>query len=208
MQRNDGRGIILDLRWCPVGYLSASQAVARSFLSHDKPIVLTQKRRQGGAPDTEDSIAERYPSTPLVVLINGETSGAGELIAASLQEYGRAMIAGERSFGKATIQERLLRNPLQINYRITSGQFLTPKSRQLDRYASGPSYDDWGVRPDAGRWLPLSPATSKQLKEWWTWHALRPTGSNEALPTDDIQIDPQLSAALQMLRQMTSKAKS
>jgi hypothetical protein len=49
---------------------------------------------------------------------------------------------------------------------------------------------------------------SKQLKEWWTWHVLRPADSTESLPTDDPEVDPQLNAAIQMLRQLTSQAKS
>jgi C-terminal processing protease CtpA/Prc len=199
------QGLLLDLRWCPGGYLTPAQGVARSFLNHDEPIAKIQYRRAGSAAAPEQSVV-RFPDIPVVVLINNETMGGGELIAAALQDYERGTIAGERTFGKASVQNPLENNPLSMPYRISSGEFLSPKSKRLDRFVAGDG--EWGVRPDAERWLPTTPELSNQLKEWWTWQALRPAGSNDALPTDDLDADPQLKAAVQMLRQITNKAKS
>ena len=65
--------------------------------------------------------------------------------------------------------------------------------------------DDWGVRPDPGRWLPVSAAVNTQLKQWWNQQSIRPADSREAIPTDDPDIDPQLTAALRMLRELLAK---
>ncbi|MFL5329520.1 MAG: S41 family peptidase [Gemmataceae bacterium] len=209
MQAEKCEGLILDLRWCPGGFLEPALATARTFVGEDKLIVSLQYRDPTkNTPALATPPGESILGPTMVVLINNETIGGGELIAAALQDYHRATIAGERTFGKATVQQKLDPNPIGLDYKISAGVFLRPNGKNLQRFPTSKPSDDWGIRPDPGRWLPLSPAASKQLKEWWTWHVLRPANSTEALPTDDPEIDPQLNAAIQMLRQLTSQAKS
>src|SRR5207249_7953006 len=85
LQDKSVRGLLLDLRWCPGGFMMESATMARLFLSAELPIAI--QRPRGQAPQPVDLYAAEVTATdlPMVVLVNGETSGGGELIAAALQ---------------------------------------------------------------------------------------------------------------------------
>ncbi len=117
----------------------------------------------------------------LVVLVNRETSGGAELIAAALQDHHRAAIVGQRTRGKASIQTLL---PLPIpdaGLKLTNGMFLRPSGKNLHRFPESKRTDDWGVRPDPGREFPITPELSKQLGEWSQLLALRPGAPTKRL---------------------------
>src|SRR5262249_51873575 len=144
---------------------------------------------------------------PVVVLINAETSGGAELIAAVLQDNLRAKIAGQRSRGKASVQIVLsLQRDLDLKglypraaLKLSTGMLIRPNGRNLHRFADSKAKDDWGVRPDARLDFRVSGDLSRQLREWWQLQDLRPGTSNESLPLDDPVADPQRQAALQVL---------
>jgi carboxyl-terminal processing protease len=192
------RGLVLDLRWCPGGYLKPSATIARQLLTPDRMVIASQRDKNG-----QVSRVEAYPvefdatDFPIVVLVNGATSGGGELIAAALQDHGRAVIAGQRTTGKSSVQEPLDR--FGIPLKITTSLLLRPKNREPDAPPAKLA-EEWPFRPDPGREILGSAELSGQLKTWWVRHALRPVGSTEALPIDDPDSDPQRQAAVQMLR--------
>ncbi len=99
------RGLIIDLRSDPGGLLKAAIGVCELFLDRGDPIVSTRGRDPN--VKKEEFKAERpgpYPHLPLVVLVNRDSASASEIVAAALQDSGRALVAGERSFGKGTVQ--------------------------------------------------------------------------------------------------------
>jgi carboxyl-terminal processing protease len=204
------RGLVLDLRWCPGGYLNEATSIARLFLPESLPrgLPVARQRKRHGADVMEmdvefEALDVPYADLPVVALINGETSGGGELIAAALQDHGRAAVAGQRTIGKGSIQEPMRQLRSNIPFRLTTGTFLRPTGKNLQRFPDSTPADDWGVRPDEGRDLPLTADAGARLKEWWTVFTLRPAGDTEALPLDDPENDPQRSAAVQMIREMT-----
>jgi carboxyl-terminal processing protease len=193
------RGLVLDLRWCPGGFLTEATSIAHYLLPPDKVPVARQRDRIG----TETALAPgeldaRFTDFPVIVIVNGETSGGGELIAGALQDYGRAAVAGQRTVGKASIQN--VPDQLGVPFKLTVGTFVRPSGKNLQRFPDSKSSDDWGIRPDQGRELPLTAEAGRRLKEWWVLSTLRPAGSTEALPLDDPENDPQRYAAVQMLR--------
>jgi carboxyl-terminal processing protease len=135
----------------------------------------------------------------MVVLINGETSGGAELIAAALQDHKRAVIAGQRSLGKGSVQ-KYLEVPLPVPFKLTTGTFVRPSGKNLHRFPDSKPTDDWGVLPDEQAECRLSPELSRQLRDWWVWQTLRPGNDNEVLPLDTPEADPQQQTALQLLR--------
>lgn len=198
------RGLLLDLRWCPGGLLSSSATVARQLLAPDQIPIATQRDRAGRVTPVEFNPVEKDATDfPILVLVNGATSGGGELVAAALQDHGRAVIAGQRTVGKSSVQEPKLEN-FGIPLKITTSMLIRPGHR-------GPSRNDpagtenWAVKPDAGREIPGSTELSRQLKSWWTEFALRPADSADALPLDDPENDPQRQSAVQMLRALIAK---
>lgn len=197
--QNDGlRGLILDLRWCPGGFLTEAVNIAEMFLK-DGVVATIAYRTRLQNEEYRAKGAEAFLNFPIVVLIGGETSGGAELIASALQDHHRALIAGQRSLGKGSVQTTLALPIADAGMKLTTGRFLRPSGKNLNRFADSKPSDDWGVRPDAGQELPLTLDLARQLKDWWTWQTLRPGSSNEALPLDDPENDPQRQAALRFL---------
>jgi carboxyl-terminal processing protease len=193
------RGLILDLRWCPGGYLTESVNVA-SLLLGDCTVATVRSRDQKDNTFTSKQDDEnKFTKFPVVVLINGETSGGAELIAAALQDNHRARILGQRTLGKASIQTVVGLPAGNSGMKLTSGTFVRPSGKNLHRNPDSKPGDDWGVRPDEGLEIRASPELGRQLKGWWQQQTLRPGRSNEALPLDDPAADSQRAAALKVL---------
>lgn len=209
LQRQGMRGLVLDLRWCPGGYLDAAVDVVRLFL-REGAIVSVQYPNPRAAPsrgnarhdaDNGTRMGTLFAELPLVVLVNEHTTGGGEIIAAALQDHSRAVIVGTRTTGKASIQSLMPLGPSlpDMQLKISEGLFIRPSGRNLQRYSSSGPGDDWGVRPDLGQRVPLTATLSQHLRDCWLMQSLRPGASREALPLDDLTIDPQLQAALRAL---------
>jgi C-terminal processing protease CtpA/Prc len=191
------RGLILDVRGCPGGYLN--QAVQTASLFLPKEVVIgTATGRVDGDTVFKNEAPKTYTGFPMVVLIDGETTGGAELIAAALQDHKRALIAGTRSAGKGNVQIHL---PLSdaAGFKLTTRTLLRPSKKALHRFPDSRADDDWGVRPDEGLEFRVSADLNKQLKEWWLLQTLRPGGCTERLPLDDPEADPQRVAAVEEL---------
>lgn len=140
-------GIVLDLRGDPGGLLEQSVDVARLFL--DGGMVV---RTIGRHPDSQQSFdapanpeAERLP---LAVLVNGGTASASEIVAAALQDAGRAILIGTASFGKGTVQNVLdLSNKSELT--VTWAQLVPPRGYQLHHHGVVPTLCTSGLTDDA-----------------------------------------------------------
>ena len=193
--RKEGmRGLILDLRWCPGGFLDEAVDCARLFLSDG--VVSTVKTRAGEPLVHRCTEAGRFAAVPLVVLVNSETMGGGELIAAALQDHGRAKVVGQRTFGKASVQTPLYLGLPNMGMKLTSGTFVRPSGKNLHRFPESTATDDWGVRPDEGMEFRVSPELNRQLRAWWQEVTLRPGSSRDRLALDDPGADAPQQAAL------------
>jgi carboxyl-terminal processing protease len=191
------RGLVLDLRWCPGGFLNEAVEAADLFLGEGT--VATVKSR-GREDNVYRSTKEgKFADFPVVVLVNGETSGGAELIAAALQDHGRAAVAGQRTLGKASVQTPLPLGVAGVGLKLTSGTFVRPSGKNLHRFPDSKPADDWGVRPDEGAEFRISADLSRALRQWWLQQTLRPGSSSERLPLDDPTADPQRQAALEVL---------
>jgi carboxyl-terminal processing protease len=200
------RGLVLDLRWCPGGFLHEASGAAELFVG--AVIVATVKSREGEQVFRSAGV-HRLNEFPVVLLVNGETSGGGELIAAALKDHGRVRVAGQRTLGKASVQTPLFLGTAGLGMKLTTGTFHRPSGKNLHRFPDSKEADDWGVRPDPGLEMRLSADLSRQLKQWWLWQTLRPGSSSEALPLDDPENDPQRQVALAaLLEQLEPKVRA
>jgi carboxyl-terminal processing protease len=135
------RGVVLDLRGNPGGYLNSAVDVASTFLRDS--LVLYQQA-DGQRTPYRTVGRPQVPDLPLAVLVDGGSASAAEIVAAALHEHGRAVVIGQRTFGKGTVQEtRSLTDAAELH--ITVAQWLT---------ASGQSLQDQGLQPD----LEVAPA--------------------------------------------------
>jgi C-terminal processing protease CtpA/Prc len=194
------RGLILDLRWCPGGFLNEAIDIADLFLTQGR--IASVKYRQTRMDQEYMAKGDkRFTDFPLVVLVNGDTSGGAELIAAALQDNKRAVVVGQRTLGKASVQSLVALEVGNLGMKLTTGSFFRPSGKSLHRFPDSKPSDDWGVQPDPKHDVRVSAELSRQLRDWWTLQTLRPGWSNDALPLDDPTADPQQQAALRVLRE-------
>jgi carboxyl-terminal processing protease len=193
--REDGlRGLILDVRWCPGGSLAGSVKTAELFLGEGTIATVRYRNRPEDVyRSTKDN---KWLDFPMVVLVNGESTGGAEMIAAALQDHHRAAIVGQRSRGKGNVQS-ILPSLGSVGLKVTSGVIVRPDGKNLHRFPDSKPSDDWGVRPD--REYRISPDLSRALRTWWEQQTLRPGSSSERQPLDDPILDPQRNAALEAL---------
>ena len=146
------KGMVLDLRNNPGGLLPAAIQVSDFFLPANTLVVYTEGRAPGSNQKFHTERADASGNVPLVVLLNGGSASASEIVAAALQDHRRAVILGKRSFGKGSVQTILpLSNENAI--KMTTALFFSP---------SGSSIQAEGVVPD----IEVEPGrTNEQKKE-------------------------------------------
>lgn len=136
VKKPEVKGIVLDLRNNPGGYLQGAVDISGEFLKTGKVVVIEE--RAGAKNDYVVEGVGRFLNIPLVVLVNGGSASASEILSGALRDNNRAKIVGETTFGKGTIQE-----PQQINggagLHITIARWLTP---------DGTWVNEVGLKPD------------------------------------------------------------
>ena len=202
------RALILDLRWCPGGYVTPGTRMAGMFLKPDTIIAQVQAKRDGKGglnplPEVYRATAPfagRFLGTPVLVLVGSETTGGGELIAAALQDNNRCETMGQRTVGRAAIQFPMEAGFGQLQFKVTTGATLRPNGKPRGKLPDSKPTDDWGIKPDPGLEVPITADMSTKLRLWAEEHTLRPADSLEAMPFDDPMKDPYRAAALAHLR--------
>ena len=133
----DAKGIVLDLRRNPGGYLDESLTLTDLFLDRGKRVVSTRGRNPRRGPgEHEDAAYTRDGASPgdksLVVMVDGFTASAGEILSGALQDHDRAVVVGERTFGKGVVQS-VVPLPEGWQLQLTTGEWYTPLGRSLHR---------------------------------------------------------------------------
>ena len=127
--------LILDLRGNSGGYLKAAVDVADEFLPYGKMIVYTEGRNRP-RQEMKSSWRGHWEDIPLVVLIDGESASASEIVAGALQDNDRGTIIGRRSFGKGLVQEQLVLSDNSA-IRLTVARYYTPTGRCIQKPYDG-----------------------------------------------------------------------
>jgi carboxyl-terminal processing protease len=200
LQAGGLRGLILDMRWCPGGFLDEAVDAARVFLSEGVVATIRARGKEDLVYRSDGQHA--FTDFPILVLVNGETSGGAELIAAALQDRGRAVVAGQRTLGKGSVQTQIALGAPGAALKLTNGVFLRPNGKEIQRKPGESLSGDWGVQPEKELEFRLSPELARTLKEEWQRQTLRPGDSLERLPLDDPDADAQRQAAVEALRDL------
>jgi len=149
------QALILDVRDNYGGALDAAVGISDLFLRAGLPIVTTR--------DRDEQIRERFVSTgrggylqlPLAVLINHNSASASEILAACLQDYKRAVIVGERTYGKGTVQRLMPIESGRSLLKLTAATYWRPSGDNIHRMPGNTDADPWGVKPDEGFEVPM-----------------------------------------------------
>ena len=141
----DLSGVVLDLRGNPGGLLDQAVAVSDLFLGHGR-IVSTHGRHPDSHQYFDADIDDLAKHRPVAVLVNGNSASASEIVAAALQDSGRAVVIGSGSFGKGTVQT-VLRLPNQGELTLTWARFHAPTGYGLNRRGVIPNICTTGI-PD------------------------------------------------------------
>jgi carboxyl-terminal processing protease len=176
------RGIVLDLRGNPGGLLDQAVSLADVFIAAG-PIVSTIGRHPASHQFFEASGDSVAPQIPVVVLINGGSASSSEIVAAALQDVGRAVVVGTTSYGKGTVQT-VLRLPNDGELTLTWAQLVTPSGYLLNQHGVVPTLctsdlgdDDYSLqiaiqRVTSIQVSPISPRPRAALDEN-AWSQLR-----------------------------------
>jgi len=160
------KGLIIDLRENPGGYLSSAWHLCEMFVDKGDKIV-TVKPRTGDVREYKAEVAGDK-SFEIVVLENGNSASASEIVAACLQDHGRATIIGERSYGKGSVQDVVPFKPTGGQLKYTIARYYPPTGRNIDKLATeqDPTIKDWGVKPTTGFEVKLS---SDETGDWYEY---------------------------------------
>ena len=124
------KGLVLDMRNDPGGLLDQAVRVADHFVQEGQMIVYTEGREKDSKMQFTAKKGGKEPNYPIVVLINGGSASASEIVAGALQDHKRAIILGTQSFGKGSVQTII---PLSDDsgLRLTTARYYTPKGRSI-----------------------------------------------------------------------------
>lgn len=173
------KALILDLRNNPGGLLNSAVDVGQKFLRRGDMIVYTQGRDEKPQQIFRARGRHHFLDIPMVVLINGGSASASEIVAGALQDHRRAILIGEKSFGKGSVQSVL---PLDDGsaIRLTTAKYYTPSKRVIHEN---------GIEPDIV--VPISSEDWRKLllKRSRPEHAAPEEGEEDLSNVTDVQLD-------------------
>ncbi len=159
LQSEGVKGLILDLRDNPGGLLTAAVDISNMFLNSGTIVSTKDRNNQGRVFEAKSGKALLEPANdhPLVILINKNSASASEIVAAALQDNQRAIIVGERSFGKGSVQKviKMSTNP-PTALKLTTDSYWRPSGANIHRHQDSKDSDEWGVKPNNGFEIPMT----------------------------------------------------
>ncbi len=207
-QQQGMQGLVLDLRFNPGGLLDAAVEISDMFIDTGR-IVSTQDR--GGKTRAWDAkTSATIGDFPMAILVNRFSASASEIVSACLQDHKRAVIVGERTWGKGSVQ-----NVINLEgggaLKLTTAAYFRPSGRNIHRSEGSKQTDEWGVSPDEGFKLQLTDQETAALIDWRRQRdvvlphmtkeeELQPVEAPD--PTDDdkpVFVDRQLQKALEVV---------
>lgn len=198
------KGLVLDLRFNPGGLLPSAAAITDLFI--DDGLIVTVRYRYRESEEWTDQGIGSYTNFPMAVLVNGQSASASEIVSAALRDHGRAVIVGERSYGKGSVQNVEDFYPTGGQFKLTTARYFPPKGANIDKLSTGgKDEEEWGVRPDKGFEVKVSREDLADLAERFRdREIIQPKGATAKEPKP-FQ-DKQLEKALDYLKAQTKAA--
>ncbi len=185
------QGLVLDLRNNPGGLLEAAVHTCNMFL--EEGVIVSTRRRDGSVKllykaDPKDT----FKDLPVAVLVNKFSASASEIVAACLQDHGRAVVVGERTYGKGTVQDFIELESGLGAMRLTTASYWRPNGKNIHKTDENEENGDWGVTPDDGYEVVVEGEELDRLHLW----QIRRNGA-DAEPVEDRQ----MTKAIKVIRE-------
>ena len=179
-QRNM-RGLVLDLRDDPGGLLTAATDICDMFI--DSGVIVTTRGRDGKISHAIEATSDGvFGDFPMAVLVNQFSASASEIVAACLQDHGRAVVVGQRTWGKGTVQEVIGLPDDQGILKLTTASYWRPSGKNIHRTKKASETDEWGVKPDAGFDVVVEGDELIALRQWRLRRDIFRPAANGAAP--------------------------
>jgi carboxyl-terminal processing protease len=195
-------GLILDLRSNPGGLLSSAVEVCDMFI--DEGVIVSTSGSNVASREWKAHRAGTYSDFPMTVLVNRFSASASEIVAAGLQDHSRAVVVGQRTWGKGCVQNVLDLEQGRSALKLTTAEYHRPSGTNIDRKPGATDGDEWGVKPNDGFEFRLSDSEAARLERHRQSRDLllkKPTAG------DDID-DRQFDMALQYMIAEVTKSRS
>jgi len=188
------KGLILDLRFDPGGLFSQAVEICDMFV--DGGTIVSTKGRNTPDRTWEGKKEGTFPNFPMAVIVNHFSASASEIVSACLQDHHRAIIVGERTWGKGSVQNVIELEGGASALKLTTQSYHRPSGKNIHRFPGATDKDDWGVHPDPGFDLKFS---LSETREYDRYRRDRDVLSKGAPPKDSFK-DRQLDKALEVVR--------
>ncbi len=153
LKRENVRGLILDLRFNPGGLLTSAIGVADLFVTKGKIVSTEGRNTKSRSWDAQEE--GTFDGFPMAILVNRYSASASEIVSACLQDHHRAVVIGERTWGKGSVQNVIELEGGKSALKLTTASYQRPSGKNIHRFPDASEADEWGVKPDAGYDLKL-----------------------------------------------------
>jgi carboxyl-terminal processing protease len=200
-------GLVLDLRFNPGGLLSAAIEVSDLFLSQGR--IVSTDGRNSPVRKWDAQQPGTLEGFPIALLVNRYSASASEIVAACLQDHQRAVVIGERTWGKGSVQNIVELEGGRSALKLTTAGYMRPSGKNIHRFGDAKDGDDWGVRPNDGYEIRLSNADlSRLMTVRRERDIVRRAGEGDQPPEPPAEeefVDAQLKKAMEYLAAQISK---
>ncbi|MFT5524009.1 MAG: carboxyl-terminal processing protease [Pirellulaceae bacterium] len=146
--------LILDIRDNAGGLLRAAVETCDMFLRSGAIVSTRGRKKNDSYSATTKTVIPM--SVPIVVLVNHESASASEIVSACLQDHERAIVIGDRTWGKGTVQNIISLDNGKSALKLTTASYWRPSNKNIHRHKDATNEDDWGVKPNEGFALKLT----------------------------------------------------
>lgn len=201
--RRDGmQALILDLRTNPGGLLDAAVEIADMFI--ERGVIVSTDGRNSQPRTWSAKPFGTYTGFPMAVLINNYSASASEILSAALQDHKRAVVVGQRSFGKGSVQDVIDLEDGKAALKLTTAGYHRPSGKNIHKFPGAKDTDVWGVTPDDGYVLNYS---LRELREYTDDRRARdvPTAGDNKTQYVDKQLELAKKYILEQLQPKAEK---
>jgi carboxyl-terminal processing protease len=161
LQKQGLKGLILDLRFNPGGLLTSAIEISDMFVAEGR--IVSTSGRNSPERAWEARKEGTFEGFPIAMLVNRYSASASEIFSACLQDHHRAVIIGERTWGKGSVQNVIELEEGRSALKLTTASYLRPNGHNIHRFPDSKESDEWGVMPDKGYEVKLSDAEMGEL---------------------------------------------